>query len=127
MLIFAPKFQFHPLFEQQMLNKEEFSNKMDEPMIQISVVSIEHTMEKPHPHLDYTVSKFFNGRQVQRVPVVHIYGSTSAGQVCCLIFLFFAPPSIVNYFLDQSLVEMLPSCSQVPSLFPCSISPTTSR
>ncbi|CAA7406024.1 unnamed protein product [Spirodela intermedia] len=50
----------------------------------IRVVSLDYYMAAPITGLDFCDSPCFQGRRVEEVPVIRIYGSTLAGQKACL-------------------------------------------
>ena len=49
----------------------------------LRIVSLDHYMAAPLPGVDVCYSET-EGAAVQQVPVVRVYGSTPAGQRCCL-------------------------------------------
>ncbi|MQM19565.1 hypothetical protein Taro_052570 [Colocasia esculenta] len=54
------------------------------PVFSIRIVSLDYYMAPPVPGLDFCESLYFQGRRVEQVPVIRIYGSTLAGQKACL-------------------------------------------
>ena len=53
------------------------------PLYSMRIVSLEHRMRRPIPGLDFCFSEL-SGTCVERVPVMTVFGSTSAGQSTCL-------------------------------------------
>ncbi len=52
-------------------------------MFRVRIVDIDYYMGAPAPHLDVGLSEFFSIKPY-RVPIIRVFGTTPAGQKCCL-------------------------------------------
>ncbi|KAH7676747.1 DNA-directed DNA polymerase protein [Dioscorea alata] len=75
----------------------------------LRIVSIDYYMAAPIPDLDFSYSDF-QGREVEEVPVIRIYGSTPAGQKGCmhvhgaLPYLYIPCPELVIQNAEEGRV-----------------------
>ncbi|KAL9651015.1 hypothetical protein ABK040_012759 [Willaertia magna] len=73
-------------------------------MLNIQLVSFEYSLSSPHFAFDLQQCKFFNNRQIQQNPVIHIFGiCKETKQKVCLHIHQIYPYFILSYFnqLDQ--------------------------
>lgn len=53
-------------------------------LFSLRIVNVDYYLAKPNPELGDLVHSSFSGSAIEHIPVVRIFGSTPAGQKCCL-------------------------------------------